>query len=97
MKTCSNSFTEEDQAIVRQAAVDAGAEGVSVARAGITGGDTSAVDAVSALGVNVIRLTDDERQAFVDATRDVYAKWKGEIGDELVDMAEKSISERTPD
>ena len=54
-----NSFTEEDQAIVRQAAVDAGAEGVSVARAGITGGDTSAVDAVSALGVNVIRLTDD--------------------------------------
>ncbi len=92
-----NSFTEEDQAIVRQAAVDAGAEGVSIARAGITGGDNSAVEAVEALGVNVIRLTDDERQAFVDATRDVYAKWKGEIGDDLVDMAEKSISERTPD
>ena len=92
-----NSFTEDDQAIVRQAAVDAGAEGVSVARAGITGGDNSAVEAVEALGVNVIRLTDDERQAFVDATRDVYAEWKSQIGDELVEMAEKSISERTPD
>ncbi len=92
-----NNFSDEDQAIVRQAAVDAGAEGVSVAREGLTGGDNSAIEAVEALGVNVVRLTPEERQAFVDATRDVYAEWKTQIGDELVDMAEKSISERTPD
>lgn len=89
-----DSFTEEDQAIVRQAAVDAGAHGVEVARAGLTDGDQSLVDTVEGYGVNVVRLTDEERQAFVDATRPVYDAWRDRIGADLVDMAEESVANR---
>lgn len=88
------SFTPEDQAIVRQAALDAGAKGVEVARKGLVGGDNSAVEEVEALGVNVVSLTDEERQAFIDATRGVYTEWKEEIGADLVNMAEESIANR---
>lgn len=87
-------FSPEDQEIVRQAAIDAGAEGVEIARKGLTGGDTSEIDAIRETGVNVVELTEEERQAFVDATREVYAKWKEEIGADLVDQAEESIAGR---
>jgi tripartite ATP-independent transporter DctP family solute receptor len=89
-----NSFTPEDQEIVRQAALDAGALGIEIARKGLTDGDTSAIEEVRGLGVEVIELTPEERQAFVDATRDVYAQWKEKIGPDLVDQAEKSIADR---
>ncbi|MCT8973601.1 DctP family TRAP transporter solute-binding subunit [Microbaculum marinisediminis] len=89
-----NSFSPEDQAIVRQAALDAGAVGIEVARKGLTGGDNSAIEEVRALGVEVIELTPEERQAFVDATRGVYADWKEKIGPEIVEMAEESIANR---
>lgn len=88
------SFSPEDQAIVRQAAVDAGAVGIEVARKGLTGGDNSAVDEVRALGVEVIELTPEERQAFVDATRGVYEEWSQKIGPDFVKTAEESIANR---
>ena len=88
------SFTPEDQEIVRQSAVDAGAYGIEVARKGLTDGDTSLVEEIKGYGVDVITLTDDERQQFVDATRDVYDAWKEKIGADLVDQAEESISNR---
>lgn len=88
------SFSPEDQVIVRDAAKEAGAEGIRIARAGLTDGDMSAIEGLKEKGVNVIELTDEERQAFVDATRDVYARWKDEIGFALVEMAEKSIAGR---
>ncbi len=87
------SFTPEDQAIVKQAALEAGAKGVEIARAGLVD-DDSKVKEVEALNVNVVSLTDAERQAFVDATREVYAEWKEKIGADLVDMAETSIANR---
>src|SRR3546814_6562227 len=37
------SFTPEDREIVQQAALDAGAEGIALARKGLTGGDRSAI------------------------------------------------------
>src|SRR3546814_6830272 len=52
------SFTPEDREIVQQAALDAGAEGIALARKGLTGGDRSAIAAVAALGVEVVELTD---------------------------------------
>lgn len=88
------SFTEEDQQIVRQAALDAGAHGVEVARAGLADGDTSVIEEIRGLGVDVVELSDEERQAFVDATRDVYNQWAEEIGADLVQMAEESIANR---
>lgn len=88
------SFTPEDQEIVRQAALDAGALGIEVAREGLTDGDQSAIEAVRELGVEVVELTPEERQAFVDATREVYAEWAEKIGPDLVKQAEDSIANR---
>ena len=89
-----DSFTPEDQEIVRQAAIDAGAYGVEVARDGLTEDDESLIEEIEAKGVTITRLTDDERQAFVDATRPVYDAWRDRIGDELVTLAEESIANR---
>lgn len=89
-----NSFTEEDQQIVREAAIEAGAHGVEVARKGLTDGDQSLIEQIRGFGVELISLSDDERQAFVDATRPVYDAWRERIGGDLVDMAEKSIANR---
>ncbi|QIE55619.1 DctP family TRAP transporter solute-binding subunit [Pikeienuella piscinae] len=89
-----DSFTPEDQEIVRQAAIDAGAKGIEIAREGMTGNDKSAIEAIEAKGVDVVELTEEERQAFIDATRGVYDEWKEKIDPELVDMAEESIANR---
>lgn len=89
-----DSFTPEDQEILRQAAVDAGAIGIEVARKGLTDGDQSLIEDIRGKGVEVITLTDAERQAFVDATRPVYDAWKEKIGPDLVDQAEQSIANR---
>lgn len=89
-----DSFTAEDQEIVRQSAIDAGAHGVEVARAGLTDDDQSLIEEIRGFGVEVISLSDEERQAFVDATRPVYDAWRDRIGGDLVDMAEESVANR---
>ncbi len=89
-----SGFTPEDQAIVAQAALDAGAHGVEVARAGLAGGDRSLIEKIEGFGVNVIQLTDEERQAFVAATRPVYDAWRDRIGADLVALAEESVANR---
>lgn len=89
-----DSFTPEDQEILRQAALDAGAYGIEVARAGLTEGDQGLVEEIRGHGVNVVSLTDEERQAFVDVTRPVYEAWTETIGADLVRMAEEAIANR---
>lgn len=89
-----DSFTPEDQEILRQAAIDAGAYGIEVARKGLTEGDQSLIEQIKGYGVDVVTLTPEERQQFVDATRGVYDAWKPKIGADLVTMAEESIANR---
>jgi tripartite ATP-independent transporter DctP family solute receptor len=89
-----DSFTAEDQEILRQAAIEAGAHGIEVARKGLTDDDQSLVEEIRGYGVNVVSLTEEERQAFVDVTRPVYEKWTETIGADLVKMAEESIANR---
>jgi tripartite ATP-independent transporter DctP family solute receptor len=89
-----DSFTPEDQEIVRQSAIEAGAYGVEVARKGLTEDDQSLVEKIKGYGVEVIELTVEERQAFVDATRPVYESWRERIGADLVKQAEESIAKR---
>lgn len=89
-----DSFTAEDQQILKQAAVDAGAHGIEVARAGMTDGDQSLIDEIKGYGVDVVTLTPEQRAAFVDATRGVYDDWKDKVGAELVNMAEEAIENR---
>lgn len=89
-----DSFTPEDQEIVRQAAVDAGQVGIEAARKGMTDDNMSVVEEMKANGVSVVELTEEERQAFVEATRPTYEAWKETIGAELVEMAEESVANR---
>ncbi len=89
-----NTFTPEDQKILREAAIEAGKLGIRKAREGLVGNDDALIRKIESWGVQVERLNDAERQAFIDATRGVYAKWRGKIGDDLVALAEKTIAER---
>ena len=49
---------------------------------------------IAAMGVTVTQLTPAERDAFVKATRPVYAKWKPTVGNDLVAKAEQAIAAR---
>jgi len=42
----------------------------------------------------VTTLSQADHDAFVKATKPVYEKWKKQIGEDLVNKAEKSIAER---
>lgn len=88
------SWTPEDQKIVREAAVEAGKQIIEMARKGLVPPDTSMITTVESLGVNVVKLTPQEREAFVKATRKVYDKWAKTIGPDLVKKAEQAIATR---
>ena len=87
-----NSWTKVDQDIVRQAAIDAGKQQIGIARKGMIEPGQPLLNEIAALGVNIVRLSPAEREAFVTATRPVYAKWKPQIGNALVDKAEKAVA-----
>ena len=89
-----NSWTPADREIVKQAAIDAGKEQIAIARKGVVEADKPLLKEIASHGVTVTQLTAAERDAFVKATRPVVDKWKGQIGADLVDLAEKSIAAR---
>ncbi|MBE0473800.1 DctP family TRAP transporter solute-binding subunit [Rhodoferax sp.] len=88
------SWTPADQAIVRQAALDAGKQEIALARKGLVEADQPLLKEIAALGVTVTQLNAAERDAFVKATRPVYDKWKNTVGVDLVKAAEASIAAR---
>jgi TRAP-type transport system periplasmic protein len=88
------SFAPADQKIVREAALEAGAEGIKIARAGMIGNDLALIKEIEGYGVTVTTLNAAEHKAFVDATRSVYKKWTNKIGADLVKTAEQSIAKR---
>ncbi len=89
-----NSWTPADQAIVRQAALDAGQQEIAIARKGLIEADKPVIKGIEALGVTVTQLTPAQRDEFVKATRPVYNKWKATIGADLVNTAEAAIAAR---
>ncbi len=89
-----NSWTPADREIVKQAAIDAGKEQIAIARKGVVEADKPLLKEIAANGVTVTTLTPAEREAFVKATRPVVEKWKGQIGADLVTLAEKTIAAR---
>jgi tripartite ATP-independent transporter DctP family solute receptor len=88
------SWTPADQAIVRQAALDAGKEEIAIARKGLVEAGKPVLKDIEGMGVTVTSLSPAERDAFVKATRPVYEKWKGTVGTDLVTRAEKAIAAR---
>ncbi len=89
-----SSWSAADQAIVRQAAIEAGQQEIAIARKGLVEADKPVLKDIAAMGVTVTQLSAAEREAFVKVTRPVYDKWKKTVGVELVDMAEKAIAAR---
>jgi tripartite ATP-independent transporter DctP family solute receptor len=88
------SWTPADRKCVQDAAVAAGQENIRLARAGLIAPDDSMLKTVEGFGVNIVRLTPAERDAFVKATRPVYDKWAKQIGPDLVKKAEASVTAR---
>ena len=89
-----NSWTPADREAVRQAAIEAGKEEIAIARKGLAEPGQPLLKDIAGLGVNIVQLSPAERDAFVQATRPIYTKWKGQIGADLVNMAEKAIAAR---
>ena len=90
------SWTEADRKIVREAAIEAGAQGKALARKGLVEPGKPLIKQITDLGVTVTELTPEQRAEFVKATRPVYEKWKKQIGADLVGKAEKAIAARKP-
>ena len=88
------SWSEADRVAVREAAEQAAVEEIAMARKGLTAEDSSLIDQIKANGVEVVTLTEAEKQPFQEATKDVYAKWKKTVGEDLVNKAEAAISAR---
>ncbi|MGQ9858755.1 MAG: DctP family TRAP transporter solute-binding subunit [Thermodesulfobacteriota bacterium] len=93
-KNVWKSWSPEDQKAVREAALEAGREEIAEARKGLVPPDDSLVKQIESMGVQVVRLTDAEKEAFRKATREVYQKWAKQIGPELVKKAEEAIAKR---
>jgi len=88
------SWTKEDQKIVREAAIEAGKYCIQLAREGMTGADPAVHKTIAGFGVSIVKLNAGERAAFVKATRPVYDKWAKQIGPDLVKKAESSVAAR---
>ena len=88
------SWTPADQAIVRQAAIDAGKEEIGIARKGLVEADKPLVKELTGMGVTVTQLTPAQHTTFTQATKPVYDKWKATVGTDLVARAEKAIAAR---
>jgi len=87
-------WTPEDRKIVREAAIEAGKYCIQLAREGMTGSDPAIHKTIAGFGVNIVKLSTQERAAFQKVTRPVYEKWSKQIGPELVKKAEASVASR---
>jgi TRAP-type C4-dicarboxylate transport system substrate-binding protein len=88
------SWSKEDQKIVREAAVEAGRYCIEIARDGMTGAAPAVHKTIEGFGVKVVKLSDAERNEFRKVTRPVYDKWAKQIGPDLVKKAEASVAGR---
>lgn len=86
-------FSKEDQAIILQAAKDAGAHQKGVVRKGLVAPDLSAHETMAANGMEVTVLSADEKAAFKALTGPVYSKWVPRIGDSLVKKAKADMAQ----
>ncbi len=87
-----NSFTPEDQAIVKAAAEKWGAWEIAEVRKGLVG-DDMALKELEKNGMTITQITPEARQAFKEKTKDVYAEWKATIGADLVNSVEAIVKQ----
>lgn len=80
-----NSWTPEDQKIVRQAALDAGKQQIALARKPVEA-------TILAMGVGITKLTPAQLAEFKKVTKPVYDKWVKQVGPSLVKKAEQAVA-----
>lgn len=88
------SWSKEDQKIVRDAAVEAGRYCIELAREGLTGASPAMHKTIEGFGVKIVKPTAAERAEFQKVTRPVYDKWAKQIGPDLVKKAEAAVASR---
>ncbi|MFP4137846.1 MAG: DctP family TRAP transporter solute-binding subunit [Halomonas sp.] len=84
------SLDEDDREILREAAVEAGEWEIAMTREE----ESERLDAIKERGVTVTELSDEQVQAFVEATESVHEEWVPEIGEELVEAARAAVESR---
>lgn len=85
-----SQFKPEDQALLKQAAIDAGQWEIEKSRGELE----ATLDSIKARGVEVVELSPEQHAAFVEATRPVYEKWTDRIGEDLVKQAQEAVANR---
>ena len=60
----------------------------------MTGANPPILKTIEGFGVKVVKLSEQERNAFRKATKPVYDKWSKQIGADLVKKAEASVAAR---
>jgi TRAP-type C4-dicarboxylate transport system substrate-binding protein len=86
------AWSPAEQGQVRDAARETAAELADLVRKE----DEAALAALKKNGMAVLRLSPAERAAFAAATRELYAKWAGVAGEELVRAAEAAAKAAAP-
>lgn len=83
-----SQFSPEDQELLKQAAIDAGEWEIEKSRAELD----ATLAGIKERGVQVTELTEEQHDAFVEATQSVYEKWTPRIGEDLVKMAQEAVA-----
>ena len=96
------AFPDNIKKAIKEAAVEAARFEKALCRAGLDGDKSinilknefnytmkipQPIEYMKSKGMTVIFLTDEERNAFIDATRSLYEKWVPKIGKDLVEKA----------
>ena len=89
-RTVWQQLPAEDRELLRQAAVDAGAWEIELSR----GQRDQRLADIQSRGVEVVELSDAQRQAFAEATRSVYDEWTPQIGEKIVAAAREAVANR---
>ncbi|WP_432697881.1 DctP family TRAP transporter solute-binding subunit [Marinobacterium sp. YM272] len=84
------TFSPDDQALLKQAAIDAGQWEIEKSRSELD----ATLAKIQERGVEVIDLTPEQHAAFVEATKPVYDTWAPKIGEDLVKEAKEAVANR---
>jgi len=86
------SLSTEDREIAQRVAIDVMSEQKKEARDGLDHTMALSESLKNIYGMEVVHLTDDEREAFRARTRPVYERWRASIGVDLVRSAEQVVA-----
>ena len=91
-RTAWNGWSAEDREIVRQAALEAAGRETGLARSAAATAEAVIARDLKSAGVNVTRLSPEERAGFSAATRPLFDLWAADLGVDLVRSAQEAIA-----